>query len=351
MNGKNKERCLVTGGAGFIGSHITEKLLRSGHQVTVLDDMSSGRPENLRAVLDADPDGNGYAEQFRFVEGSIVDAGAVGEAIEGVATVFHQAAIPSVPRSFADPTATLRANVEGTAVVLEACREHEVKRVSFASSSSVYGDTPTLPKTEDMTPNPMSPYALSKLAGEHLCDVYARAYGIRTVALRYFNVFGPRQDPTSQYAAVVPNFVTRMRDGEPAVIYGDGKQSRDFTYIDNVVTANLLAAGVACGDETSEAGLAFHREPVEGALVVNIGAGARHTLLDLVDALNEIIGEQLQPELTEPRPGDVRHSHACVERARNFLGYEPTVSFAEGLRLTAASFGVELCSAGVAGRA
>ena len=340
---RSHQRCLVTGGAGFIGSHIAKALLQSGHEATVLDDLSSGRHENLEDVFAGNPNGSGYADRFRFVEGSIVDESAVDEAMESASVVFHQAAIPSVPRSFADPAATLRANVEGTGRVLEACRRHGVHRLVFASSSSVYGDTPTLPKTEEMTPCPRSPYALSKLAGEHLCNIYTRQYGIATVVLRYFNVFGPRQDPTSQYAAVVPNFICRMLAGGSPVIYGDGEQSRDFTYVENVVAANLLAAGLQLPDPADRNKQAMRHAPMTGeaaagGLVVNVGTGGRHTLLRLIDSLNEILGGQIAPEFADPRPGDVRHSHAAVDEAARHLGYEPTVGFEEGLRRTVASF-------------
>jgi UDP-glucose 4-epimerase len=333
-----EKRYLVTGGAGFIGSHITEALLRAGHRVTVLDDLSSGRPENLKDVLAGDREAT-LAARFRFIEGSILDDTAVDEAIGGATAVFHQAAIPSVPRSFADPAATLRANVEGTSRVLEACQRHGVQRFVFASSSSVYGDTPTLPKHEEMPPCPMSPYALSKLAGEHLCDIYARQYGITTVAMRYFNVFGPRQDPTSQYAAVVPNFICRLLEDDSPVVYGDGGQSRDFTYVENVVTANLLAAGMSpTGAEVSGERSGATDTAIDGSLVVNVGAGGRHTLLRLIEALNEILGKQIPPTFTDPRPGDVRHSHAAVEKAGRYLGYEPAVGFEEGLDRTVAWF-------------
>jgi len=330
---------LVTGGAGFIGSHIAEVLLAAGHEVTVLDDLSSGRRSNLDE-LSAN---TGGPSRLRFIEGSIVDDAAVEAALEGVSAVFHQAAIPSVPRSFANPAATLRANVEGTARVLESCRRHGVTRFVFASSSSVYGDTPTLPKHEGMPPCPLSPYALSKLAGEHLCEIYARQHGIRAVALRYFNVFGPRQDPNSEYAAVVPKFICRMLDGSQPMVYGDGQQSRDFTYVDNVVAANLLAAGVPFGDARDE-DPGSNPNAMEiatlqpGALVVNVGAGTRHTIDQLIAELNSILGCELAAEHGDARPGDVRHSHASVDKASESLGYEPTVGFEEGLRRTVTWF-------------
>lgn len=311
-----------------------------GHHVCVLDDLSSGRPENIEEVLATDPAHRRYADRFRFVNGSVVDETAVDEAFgDGPDIVFHQAAIPSVPRSFSAPGATLRANVEGTTKVLEACRRTHVGRLVFASSSSVYGDTPTLPKHEEMTPHPLSPYALSKLAGEHLCSIYSGEYGISTAALRYFNVFGPRQDPTSQYAAVVPNFVQRLLAGKPPQVYGDGRQSRDFTYVENVVAANLLAAGLrlpARGSAGETTPRAASGDPE--ALIVNIGTGNRKTLLDLIEALQQTVGGSVEPEFAEPRAGDVRHSHAAIEKARESFGYEPVVGFEEGLRRTVADF-------------
>ncbi len=318
-------RYLVTGGAGFIGSHLSAKLLDLACQVVVLDDMSSGRRENLTRIASPDLD---------FVHGSLLDDAALQRSTEGVEAVFHQAAIPSVPRSFADPASTLAANVEGTARLLEACRAAGVNKVVVASSSSVYGDTPTLPKQEDMRPSPLSPYALSKLAVERLCHIYAREYGLEIVALRYFNVFGPWQDPQSQYAAVVPRFITAMLKGERPTIYGDGLQSRDFTYVDNVVAANLLAGGVLdIPDSVAEGG-----SDTEAATVANIACGERYTLLDLVAAINGILGAEIEPKHAESRAGDVQHSQASIERAHERLGYDPEVDFEEGLHRTVAWF-------------
>lgn len=318
-------RYLVTGGAGFIGSHISSKLLDLGHQVVVLDDLSSGRPENLDRIA---------APDLEFVKGSLLDEIALRRSAEGVEAVFHQAAIPSVPRSFADPASTLAVNIEGTARLLEACRAGGVRKVVVASSSSVYGDTPTLPKHEDMRPSPLSPYALSKLAVERLCHIYAREYGFEIVALRYFNIFGPWQDPESQYAAVVPRFITAMLQGERPTIYGDGIQSRDFTFVDNVVAANLQAAGVpGYSDPAAE-----RATDSEGATVANIACGDRFTLLDLVAAINRILGTEIEPMHAEPRPGDVLHSQASIERAQQRLGYDPEVGFEDGLGRTVAWF-------------
>lgn len=326
-------RVLVTGGAGFIGSHLVAGLLRQGHQVAVLDDLSSGRQENLEEVRRELPEAR---QRLRFVEGSLLDEDALRQAIEGAEVVFHQAAIPSVPRSFSDPAATLRANVEGTARVLEAARTGGVQRLVFASSSSVYGDNETLPKHEDLDPAPRSPYAVSKLAGERLLDVYAREHGLPCAALRYFNVFGPRQDPDSQYAAVVPKFISSMLDGEPPVVFGDGEQSRDFTYVDNVVAANLVAAGMAENAAGPvAAGDAGARQA--GVMIINVGVGSRFTLLDLVAGINRILGTSLRPRFDAPRAGDVRHSQAAIEKART-IGYRPAVDFAEGLRRTVAWF-------------
>lgn len=313
---------VVTGGAGFIGSHLTAALLERGHDVVVVDNLFSGKREHLedvRAETAAD------AGDLTFAETDVLDRESLDELLPGVDAVFHQAAIASVPRSFADPAATLRVNIEGTANLLEACRAAGVKRFVMASSSSLYGDTPTLPKHEDMAPTPLSPYALSKKVDEDLLAMWAREYGMETVGLRYFNIFGPRQDPASDYAAVVPKFVTRMLAGERPVIFGDGRQSRDFTYIDNAVQANLRAGGVE-GDPRAGAQAA--------GVGMNIGVGDRYTLLDLVAALNEILGTSFEPRFEPPRVGDVRDSMASIERARELIGYEPTVGFRAGLERT-----------------
>lgn len=316
-------RFLVTGGAGFIGSHIVASLLKDGHEVVVLDDLSTGRRANLEDVQAEIADGE---RRLYFIEASLLDDAALEAATVGVETAFHQAAIPSVPRSFADPAATLRANVEGTSRLLEACRRQGVRRLVFASSSSAYGDTPELPKREAMAPNPLSPYALSKLSGEVMCRIWAEQYELETVALRYFNVYGPRQDPGSEYAAVVPKFIRRLLDGERPVIYGDGGQSRDFTYVGDAVAANRLAAGLDDPHPTSDGRLAGQ--------VLNVGGGERHTVLELAEILGRLTDRAVEPEFAPPRPGDVRHSLADTSRARELIGYRPRVRFEDGLRRT-----------------
>ncbi len=298
----------VTGGAGFIGSHIVSRLVADRHEVRVIDDLASGRRENLREEEGA----------ATFFQGDICDPELLGRAFDGAKCVFHQAALASVQRSVQDPLATNRANVEGTLQVLRVARQCGVHRVVYASSSSVYGDTPTLPKSEHMPTVPRSPYAVSKLAGEHYCRVYTDLFGLETVALRYFNVFGPRQDPASQYAAVVPIFVTALLEGRRPTVFGDGEQSRDFTYVEDVVTANLLAA-----EAEGAAGLVF-----------NVGCGSRHTINDLLRALRAVVGTDIEPVYTAERAGDVRHSQADIRRAREVLGYEPSVGFEEGLGRT-----------------
>jgi UDP-glucose 4-epimerase len=325
---------VVTGGAGFIGSHLSAALLRRGHDVTVVDNLFSGTRANLEAAEAEAGAGAGTVTgtptgALTFVEADILDGAAMQGALEGAKAVFHQAAIASVPRSFAEPAPSLRVNIEGTAQLLEACRAQDVRRFVMASSSSIYGDTPTLPKHEGMPLTPLSPYALSKAADEHLLAIWNRQYGLETVGLRYFNIFGPRQDPNSEYAAVVPKFITRMLDGSAPIIYGDGGQSRDFTFIDNAVTANLYAGGVE-GPETEGA------EFRAGGQAMNIGIGDRYTLLQLVDGLNEILGTDFAPEHQDPRVGDVRDSMAAIDRARELIGYEPKVDFRAGLKRTAA---------------
>lgn len=313
---------VVTGGAGFIGSHLTAALLERGHDVVVIDNLFSGKRSNLEDVRFETGADSG---DLTFAETDILDRGAVEELLAGANAVFHQAAIASVPRSIADPAPTLRVNIEGTVTLLEACRSVGVHRFVMASSSSVYGDTPTLPKHEGMPLSPLSPYALSKKVDEDLLAMWAREYGMETVGLRYFNIFGPRQDPESEYAAVVPKFITRMLRGERPIVFGDGMQSRDFTYIDNAVQANLLAGGVE-GDPPAGFRAA--------GLGMNIGVGENYTLLDVIEALNEILGTSLAPEFQAPRAGDVRDSLASVERARESIGYAPSVSFRVGLQRT-----------------
>jgi UDP-glucose 4-epimerase len=307
---------LVTGGAGFIGSNIVEELVRRGERVRVLDDFSTGCRENLAPFL----------ERIELIEGDIQDPATVRRAVEGVDYVLHQAALPSVQRSVDDPLASNAANVTGTLNLLLAARDAHVKRVAYASSSAAYGDSPTLPKREDMLPRPKSPYAVSKLAGEHYCRVFTEVYGLETVSLRYFNVFGPRQDPASQYAAVIPLFITALLRGEPPTVYGDGLQSRDFTYVSNVVQANLLAATA----------------PGVAGRVFNVACGQRYTLLDLIAILNGILGTQTQPVHTAPRVGDVRHSLADVTAAQEILDYRVKVDFPEGLRRTVAWYKTQI---------
>ncbi|HMI32159.1 MAG TPA: SDR family oxidoreductase [Candidatus Limnocylindrales bacterium] len=304
---------LVTGGAGFIGSHIAVRLLKDGHHVRVLDNLSTGLKANLDVIRAADPGG-----RFSLIEGDIRSIETCRSACLGVDYVLHQAALASVQRSIENPSDTTAVNVGGLVNVLSAARDNKVRRVVCASSSSVYGDTPTLPKHEGMIPAPLSPYAVSKLAGEYFARVFATTLGLQTTSLRYFNVFGPRQDPGSQYAAVVPLFAAALLDGARPRIFGDGQQSRDFTYIDNVVEANLAACLNGAGDGQA----------------LNIACGERYTLLTLLESMGRLLGVRADPEFFPPRPGDVRHSHASIERARLDLGFSPRVGFEEGLKRT-----------------
>ncbi len=299
---------LVTGGAGFIGSHITERLVRSGHEVRVLDNLSTGRLENL-AGLESD---------MKLIEGDIRDIDVVEKAVDGVEHVIHQAALASVPRSIEDPMSTTAVNVDGTVNLLHAAATGGVRSFVYASSSSVYGDSETLPKIESMPPQPKSPYAVSKLAGEYYCQAFNDAFGLPTVSLRYFNVFGPRQDPKSQYAAVVPIFATSLLAGRAPTIFGDGEQSRDFTYIDNVVSANLLASET----ESKE------------ALVFNVACGDRFTLNELYARLQSVVGHQVEANFEAVRAGDVKHSQAAIEAISAGLGYKVLVGFDEGIDRT-----------------
>ena len=299
---------VVTGGAGFIGSNIVQRLLREEEVVRVVDDFSTGRRDNLV----------GIQTDIAVFEGSICDAGLLGQAFEGADYVLHQAALASVRGSVDDPLRTNEVNVAGTLKVLAAARDCDVKRVVYASSCAVYGDAPGQPKNEEMLPAPVSPYAVSKLAGEHYCAAFARVYGLETVSLRYFNVYGPRQDPNSQYAAVIPVFIRAVLEGERPRVFGDGEQSRDFVFVDDVVDANLRAA----------------RVPKAAGAVVNVGTGESHTLNEVLRLLGEIAGAEVEAEHDEPRPGDVRESQADPARAREVLGFRARVGFEEGLRKT-----------------
>jgi nucleoside-diphosphate-sugar epimerase len=300
---------LVTGGAGFIGSHLVERLLLDGLRVRVLDNFSTGSRENL---------GVGAADRLEVLEGDIRDLAMVERASAGAAVIFHQAAMRSVPRSVADPLGANENNVTGTLNVLEAARRAGVPRVVYASSSSVYGDRPELPKVETQPPAPISPYAVSKAAGEQYATVWKRLYGVDTVGLRYFNVFGPRQDPTSEYAAVIPRFILWALSGQPLQIHGDGTQTRDFTYIDNVVEANCLAA----------------RSPDAGGEAFNVGCGDRISLLSIAERLERLLGHSVQRQHSPPRAGDVPHTLADLTKGKRLLGYSPLVGFDEGLRRT-----------------
>lgn len=299
---------LITGGAGFIGSNIAEELLNRGHQVRVLDNFSTGRRENLSEFIDS----------IELIEGDLRNYHNVREAVDEMDFVLHQGALPSVPRSVSDPISTNEVNVTGTLNVLYAARDAGIKRVVMASSSSVYGDSPTLPKHEGMPLQPLSPYAVSKLAGEKYCQVFANIYGLHTVALRYFNVFGPRQNPDSQYSAVIPKFIKSILQDESPVIYGDGEQSRDFTYITNTIEANILATEVDCPP----------------GVVMNCAVHERTNLNELVEMINRILGKNIEAIRVEPRPGDIKHSFADIDRLKKTLGYQPKVLFEEGLRKT-----------------
>jgi UDP-N-acetylglucosamine/UDP-N-acetyl-alpha-D-glucosaminouronate 4-epimerase len=305
---------LVTGGGGFIGSHLVEALLQRGASVRALDNLTTGHRANLAGVL-AHPE---VQKAFAFIEGDVTDRKTVQEAIKGVEYVLHQAALPSVQRSVEDPITSNRVNVEGTLNVLVAAQEARVRRVVYASSSSVYGDSPQLPKIESMPTNPLSPYAVSKLAAEAYCRTFTRVYGLETVSLRYFNVFGPRQDPNSLYAAVLPSFIGALLSKEPPVIYGDGSQSRDFTYIENVVQANLLALKA-----TGAGGEAF-----------NIACGESVTLKTVLECLAEFSNRVVAPEYQASRAGDIKHSLADISKAERMLGYRPVIPFHEGLKRT-----------------
>lgn len=312
MSGNGGRKALVTGGAGFIGGHLVARLVSDGWSVRVLDDFSTGKDANLVGSIDS----------VDLVRGDVRDPEVVERAVQGSEVVFHQGAIPSVPRSIRDPWLTHSVNVDGTLRVLDAARAAGVRRVVYAASSSAYGDTAELPKVETMPANSLSPYALQKYTGEVYCRLYTELFGLETVALRYFNVFGPRQDPESEYAAVIPRFVVSAAAGEPCRIYGDGKQTRDFTFVGDAVQANLLAADA----------------PRATGSVINVAAGRQTSLGELWVTICEILGVEIDPVHEPARAGDVRDSLADLGRARDLLGYEPSVDLSEGLRLTVESF-------------
>ncbi|MDQ3069270.1 MAG: SDR family oxidoreductase [Acidobacteriota bacterium] len=302
-------RALVTGGAGFIGSHLAAALLARGDAVRIADNLSTGYRHNLEAAAGAE-----------FLEGDLADPAFAERAVQGIDVVFHQAALPSVPRSVKDPKVSHRANIEASLNLLVAARDAGVTRVVYAGSSSAYGDTPTLPKREDMPPNPRSPYALQKLVTEQYGGMFTRLYGLETVTIRYFNVFGPRQDPTSSYSGVISQFATALLDGRRPTIYGDGGQTRDFTFIANVVDGVLRASGA----------------PAASGEVINVATGGRVSLLQLFDQMKRITGADVEPIFVDARAGDVRDSQADISKAKRLLGYEPVVSFEDGLARTVA---------------
>lgn len=305
---------LVTGGAGFIGSNIVKEILHRGDKVRVLDNFATGKRENILFYNDH--------PNLEMIEGDLRSFHIVRNAVKGVDYVLHQGALPSVPRSINDPITSNDVNILGTLNVLEAAKEFKVKRVVFASSSSVYGNTETLPKVETMPVAPLSPYAVTKYAAERYCQIYTQIYGLETVCLRYFNVFGPNQDPTSQYSAVIPKFIKAIQEDRQPVIFGDGSQSRDFTFVTNNVEANLLAcvAEKAAGE------------------VFNIACGIKYTLIELVNEINKVLGKNIEPIFDKDRTGDVKHSLADISKAQNLLGYNVKVAFSEGIRQTVEHF-------------
>ena len=308
---KEVKKVIVTGGSGFVGSHLAKELTRRGYYVIILDNLSTGKMENIEPLL--------RKENVEFIRGSITNLSLLGKLFRAVDYVFHQAAIPSVPRSVKDPQASHEANITGTLNVLLAARDNAVRKVVYASSSSVYGNAPTLPKKEDIAPNPQSPYSVTKLAGEYYCQVFQQVYDLPAVCLRYFNVYGPKQDPKSQYAAVIPRFIQKVSRNEPPIIFGDGEQTRDFTFVKDVVEANIQAA-------ESDANGTF-----------NIGTGEMISINKLAELIIKLTGNSVKPVHKEPRPGDVRHSLADISRARA-IGYEPRWSLTEGLKETIRRF-------------
>ena len=307
VRGSLMEKFLVTGGAGFIGSNIAAKLVSQECFVRVIDNLLTGKKNNLAAV----------SNKIEFIEADMGDEAAARAAMKDIDVVLHQGALPSVPRSVDDPAATHKHCVDATFTLLLAARDAGVKRFVFAASSSVYGDTPTLPKVETMLPRPLSPYAAAKLVGEYYAKVFSDVFGLETISLRYFNIFGPNQDPTSQYAAAIPAFVTAILKDQPPTIYGDGVQSRDFTYVDNVVEANLLAA----------------RAKQTAGQVINIACGRAVTVNEIIDMINMSLGKSVKPIYTDPRPGDVKHSLADITAAKKLIGYKPIIQFKDGLKL------------------
>jgi len=297
--------CLVTGGAGFIGSHLVRGLLAEGHAVRVLDNFSTGKRQNLTEV----------ADRIDLFEGDLCHPEEVVRACADIELIFHEAAVPSVPVSVENPLETHEANITGTLHLLRSAVTQKCRRLIYAASSSAYGDAEVSPKHEGLAPAPLSPYAVQKLAAEHYCRAFYECYGLDTIALRYFNVFGPRQDPQSQYAAAIPAFVTAIMADQPPTIYGDGEQTRDFTYVDNVVYGNLLAGKIAKA----------------AGQVVNLACGDRVSVNQVIATINELLGKNVRPTYADPRPGDVKHSCADIRRARELLGFEPQVDFAEGL--------------------
>jgi UDP-glucose 4-epimerase len=301
------EKFLVTGGAGFIGSNICKKLISDGCFVRIVDNLSTGKKSNL----------NDFIDKIEFIEADMGDEEVARTAMKDIDVVVHQGALPSVPRSVDDPAATHKNCVDATFTLLLAARDAGIKRFVYASSSSVYGDTPTLPKVETMLPQPLSPYAVGKLVGEYYCSVFYKVFGLETISLRYFNVFGPHQDPTSQYAAAIPAFVTAILKDTPPTVFGDGLQSRDFTYVDNVVEANLLAA----------------RAKQTSGDVINIACAEAVTVNETIEIINDTIGKNIEPVYSDPRPGDVKHSLADISAAEKLIGFRPKVTFKQGLLL------------------
>lgn len=296
---------LVTGGAGFIGSHIVERLVRDGESVRVLDNFATGKRQNLAPFMD----------KIDMFEGDLRSRADCAQACAGVEVVFHEGAVPSVPVSVEDPATSHEANIDGTFNILLAARDARCRRLIFAASSSAYGDQPDLPKRENQKPAPLSPYAVNKLVGEYYLSVFNKCWGLETLSLRYFNVFGPRQDPKSQYAAAIPAFVTSILHNEPPTIFGDGEQTRDFTYIDNVVHANLLAA----------------KAPKVSGEVINVACGERVSINQIIGQINQLLGKNVQPKYVPERAGDVKHSLADISLARQIIGFEPVINFADGL--------------------